>query len=226
MSIGGIGCSGGYDGYNSMSIDQMRQNMFKKWDTDSDGVISQTESQTAADTMSQETGLSITADQMMSIFDLDQDGVITQAEQTQASPTWEEHMKNLMDAAGMSAMGPPPPPPDAASELSDLVDKILAAVDTDGDGVISKSEYETALEQLEGQSGSTTASSTTTGSSTSASSSTTAASTATDSTSSTDGTGLAALLAQFLDLLSKLQNDQYSQYSQNSQNYQGTDSYA
>ncbi len=111
MSIGGIGCSGGgYGGYNSMSIDQMRQNMFKKWDTDGDGSISQTECQTAADTMSGETGLSITADQMMSIFDLNQDGAISQAEQTQASSTWEEHMKNLMEASGMSPMGPPPPP--------------------------------------------------------------------------------------------------------------------
>ncbi len=216
MSIGAISSGGGYD---SMSISQMRQNMFKKWDTDGDGSISQTECQTAADTMSKETGLSITADQMMSIFDLDQDGAISQAEQTQASSTWEEHMKNLMEASGMSPMGPPPPS-DAASELSDLVDKIFAAVDTDGDGTISKSEYETALEQLEGQSASTTASSTTEDS-TSASSST-----ATDSTSSTDSTSLSALLQQFLDMLAKLQDDQYSQYSQNSQNYQGTDAYA
>ncbi|MHB8066444.1 MAG: EF-hand domain-containing protein [Desulfobaccales bacterium] len=223
MSIGAISSGGGYD---SMSISQMRQNMFKMWDTDGDGAISQTECQTAADTMSKETGLSITADQMMSIFDLNQDGVITQAEQTQASSTWEDHMKNLMDSAGMSPMGPPPPPPDAASELSDLVDQIFAAVDTNGDGTISKSEYETAMEQLDGQSSSNAASSTTTtGSSTSASSSTTAASTTTDSTSSTDGTGLAALLQQFLDMLAKLQGDQYSQYSQNSENSQSSQNF-
>jgi Ca2+-binding EF-hand superfamily protein len=228
MSIGAMSSIGG--GYDSTSINEMRQNMFKKMDLDGDGEISKTECQTAADTMSKETGLSITADQMMSIFDLNQDGVITQAEQTEASPTWEQHMADLMGTSGMSQMGPPPPPPDAASELSDLVDQIFTAMDTNGDGTISKTEYETAMEQLEGQSDSTTASSATTDTSTSASSTTdtsaTSTSTATDTTSSTDGDSLSALLAKFLDLLAMLQKDQYSSYSQNSQNSPGMDYYA
>lgn len=225
MSIGAISSLGG--GYDSASISEMRQSMFKKWDTNSDGSIDATECQTAADTMSKKTGLSITADQMMSIFDLNQDGVITQAEQTEASPTWEQHMADLMDASGMSPMGPPPPPPaDAASELSDLADKIFAAIDTNGDGVISKTEYETAMEQLGGQSDSTTASSTATDSSTSASTSTTSTSTSTDSSTSTEGNSLAALLAQFLDLLAMMEKDSYSQYHQESQNSQGLNSYA
>lgn len=229
MSIGGVGCcGGGYGGYDSMSINQMRQNMFKKWDTDGNGTIDANEVQTAASTMSQKTGLSITSDQIMSIFDVDQDGSISQSEFTQASSTWEDHMKNLMDAAGISPMGPPPSS-DATSELSDLANKIFAAVDTNGDGTISQSEYDAALQQLEGQSAGTTASSNTTDSSSSAASSTTAASTATDATSSSDSTTLAALLQQFLNTLAQLQDDQYSQYSQNSQNsqsYLGANSYA
>jgi Ca2+-binding EF-hand superfamily protein len=230
MSVGAMSSIGG--GYNHPSISEMRQKMFKQWDTNSDGSIDAGECQTAADNMSKATGLSITADQMMSIFDLNQDGVITQAEQTEASPAWEQHMADLMGTSGMSQMGPPPPPPDAASELSDLADKIFAAIDTNGDGTISKTEYETAMEQLDGQSDSTTASSatTTTDSSTSASSSTstaaTSTSTATDSTTATEETSLSALLAQFLDLLAMLQKDQYSSYSQNSQNSQGMDYYA
>jgi Ca2+-binding EF-hand superfamily protein len=223
MSIGGISSIGG--GYESIS--EMRQAMFKQWDTDGDGVVSSTECQTAADTMSKETGLSITADQMMSIFDLDQDGSITQAEQTEASPTWEQHMANLMDTSGTSPMGPPPPPPpssssDLSSELSDLADQIFTAMDTNGDGTISKTEYEAAMEQLGGQSDSTTASSTATDSSTS----TTSTDTSTETTTSTEGNSLASLLAQFLDLLAMMEKDQYSQYGQNSQNSLGTDSYA
>jgi len=219
MSIGAVTGTG--SGYNFPSISEMRQKMFTRMDTDGDGVISQTECQTAADTMSKEAGLSITADQMLSIFDLNQDGVITQTEQTEASPTWEEHMADLMESAGMSPMGPPPPPPDAASKMSELVDQIFAAMDTDGDGVISKTEYETAMEQLEGQSDSTSTSSTTT--STTESGSTTSASTATDAT---EESSLAALLAQFLDLVAKLQDEQHSQWSQNSQNSQSMDYYA
>jgi Ca2+-binding EF-hand superfamily protein len=201
MSIDAI--SGG-GGYNMPSISEMRQRMFTKMDTDGDGVISQSECETAASEMSQKTGLSITADQMMSIFDLDQDGVITQAEQTEASPAWEEHMKDLMEAAGIRPMGPPPPPPEMGGELSELVKEILAAVDTDGDGAISKAEYDAAMQQLGyGEESSATASST-----------------------STEETGLAALLAQLLEMLTKMEEDSYSQYAQQSQNYQGMNSYA
>jgi Ca2+-binding EF-hand superfamily protein len=220
MSIGAISGSGGE--YDSMSISEMRQSMFKMWDTNSDGSIDATECQTAADTMSKETGLSITADQMMSIFDLDQDGAITQSEQTEASEEWEKHMASLMEEAGMRPMGPPPPPPDMSSELSELVEEIFAAMDTDGDGSISKTEYEAAMEALGETSDSTTASSTATDSSTSASTSTTSTGASTDST---EGTSLAALLAQFLDLLAKMEEDSSSQYSQKSQ-YQGLNSYA
>ena len=93
-----IGAIGGYGGGGMHSITEMRQRMFNKMDQDGDGVISATECQTAAADMSEKTGLSITADEMMSIFDLDQDGVITQAEQTEASPEWEKHMASLMEA--------------------------------------------------------------------------------------------------------------------------------
>lgn len=203
MSIDAI--SGG-GGYNMPSISEMRQKMFKKMDQDGDGVISQSECETAAQEMSQKTGLSITADQMMSIFDLDQDGVITQAEQTEASPTWEEHMKDLMEAAGIKPMGPPPPPPEMGGELSELVKEILAAVDTDGDGAISKTEYDAAMQQLGvGQESDATSST---------------------ASAATEETGLAALLAQLLEMLTKMEEDSYSQYAQESQNYQGMNSYA
>ncbi|MFZ5453072.1 MAG: EF-hand domain-containing protein [Thermodesulfobacteriota bacterium] len=218
MSIGGISSIGG--GYDAMSISEMRQNMFNMWDTDGDGVINANECQTAADNMSNDTGLSITADQMMSIFDLDQDGVITQAEQTEASPEWENHMASLMEESGMRPMGPPPPPPEKSSEMSDLVDQIFSAMDTDEDGVISKAEYEAAMEELGNQTDSTTASTATSDTSTSE-----AADTAT-STESTEDNSLAALLAQFLELLGGMEKDYYSQYSQQSQNYLGLNSYA
>jgi Ca2+-binding EF-hand superfamily protein len=223
MSIGAIGGVG--SGYDSQSIAQMRQNMFTMMDEDGDGVISASECQTAATNMSQATGLSVSADEMMSIFDLNGDGSITQAEQTEASPAWEQHMASLMEESGMRPMGPPPPPPDQSSEMSDLMDQIFSAMDTDGDGVISKTEYEAAMEQLGGQSDSTTASSSESDSSTSTTS-TTASTDTTDATSSTEETSLSSLLAQFLELLAKMEQDSYSQYSQESQSYLGMNSYA
>ena len=172
--------------------------------------------------MSQKTGLSITADQMMSIFDLNQDGVITQAEQTEASPEWEEHMASLMEESGMRPMGPPPPPPDGSSEMSELEDQIFAAMDTNGDGVISKTEYDAAMEELGNQTESTTASTATTDSS----SSEAAATDAETSTASTEDNSLASLLAQFLELLGSMEKDYYSQFSQESQNQLNVNSYA
>jgi Ca2+-binding EF-hand superfamily protein len=215
MSIDAI--DGGCGGFNFPSISKMRQQMFKRMDQDGDGVISQSECDTAAEKMSQKTGLSITAEQMMSIFDLDQDGVITQAEQAEASPTWEAHMKDLMEAAGISPKGPPPPPPEMGNELFKLLEEIFAAMDTDGDGVISKTEYQAALEQLGEQKESAATSAGTSSSAT--------ASTSTEAAGSTEETSLSALLAQFLELLAKLENDSYSQYSKESQ-YQGMNSYA
>jgi len=221
MSIGAVSGVGG--GYDFPSITEMRQKMFTKMDLDGDGAISQSECETATSEMSQKTGLSITAEQMMSIMDLDQDGVITQAEQTEASGDWESYMAGLMEEAGMRAMGPPPPPPpEMSSEMSDLLDQIFTAMDTDGDGAISKTEYEAALEELGEQSDSTAAASTATGSSTSTS--TTSATESTEAASSTEETSLSALLAQFLEMLGKMEEENYSQYSQESQ-YQGMNYY-
>lgn len=220
MSIGGISAGGG-GGFNFPSITEMRPQMFKRMDQDGDGVISKTECETAANAMSQKTGLSITAEEMMSIFDLDKDGVITKSEQTEASQGWEKHMAGLMEEAGIRPKGPPPPP-ETSSELSKLVEEIFAAVDTDGDGVISKTEYEAAMEQLGNQSDSTTASSAATDSSTSG----TSATASTDATTSTEETSLSALLAQFLELLGKMEKESYSQYSQESHNSLGMNSYA
>ncbi|MDD2900963.1 MAG: EF-hand domain-containing protein [Syntrophales bacterium] len=220
MSIGGIGGCGG--GCNLPSLTEMRQKMFNRMDQDGDGVISSSECATAASDMSQKTGLSITADEMMSIFDLNQDGVITQAEQTEASPEWEKHMASLMEGSGMRPMGPPPPPPDMSSEMSDLVDQIFSAMDTNEDGVIDQSEYETAMEELGNQTESTTAEASSSDSSTSEA----AATDAETSTASTEDNSLAALLAQFLDLLGTMEKDYYAQYSQESQNFQGMDYFA
>lgn len=220
MSIGGIDGIGG--GYNMPSITEMRERMFNRMDQDGDGVISASECETAANDMSQHTGLSITADEMMSIFDLDQDGVITQAEQAEASPEWENHMASLMEESGMRPMGPPPPPPDSSSEEADLLDQIFAAMDTNEDGVISKAEYEAAMEELGNQTESTTAEASSSDSSTSE----TAATDADTSTASTEENTLAALLAQLIELLQTKEEDYYSQFSQQSQNFQGLDYFA
>jgi len=215
MSIGGIDGIGGE--YNMLSITEMRQRMFNRMDQDGDGVISASECETAANDMSQHTGLSITADEMMSIFDLDQDGVITQAEQTEASPEWENH---IMEESGMRPMGPPPP--GMSSEEADLLDQIFAAMDTNGDGVIDQSEYAAAMEELGNQTESTTESAATSDSSTSE----TAATDAETSTASIEENSLAALLAQLIELLQTTEEDYYSQYSQQSQNFQGLDYFA
>lgn len=213
MSIGAIGGCG----YDMQSISEMRQRMFEKWDTDGSGQISADECQTAASDMSEKTGLSITADEMMAIFDLDQDGVITQSEQTEASPEWEQHMASLMEEAGIGPMGSPPPPPpsEGSSEVSDLMDEIFAAMDTNEDGVIDESEYQAAMEQISGASESDTESS-----STDSSTSTTSAAESTestDSTTSSEETTLASLLEQFLELIAKMQEESFSEEYQDSQ---------
>jgi Ca2+-binding EF-hand superfamily protein len=121
--IGGINSM---NSYNSVSMMQMRQNLFTRMDTNSDGSVDKTEF--AA--MAPDNGTSF--EEIFSKLDQDQDGVITQTE--------FETM--------MAASPPPPPPPPPVADTEEDIDSIFASLDTDGNGSIDKSELETALTSL------------------------------------------------------------------------------
>jgi len=217
MSIGGIGGIGYGCGFPSLGA--MRQAMFKRMDVNGDGVIDAGECQTLAGKISEKTGLSISASEMMSIFDLDQDGVITRAEQDKAGPVWKQHLKDLLDAAGKAPKGEPSPP-DAARDLFKLVDRIFQAMDTNGDGKVDQSEYETALQQILGFQEGSSANNASTGST----DATTAA--AGSDTGADSQNTLAALVRQLLQDIINYENNLKKHAGSQEQDPQRINSYA
>ncbi|MDD2389138.1 MAG: EF-hand domain-containing protein [Desulfobacterales bacterium] len=92
--------------------------VFQMTDTDSDGLVSETELETLVAGLEEITGTSIDVEEALSSFDADEDGALS-----------GEELRGLMDSNGFSpsdmasnesgetqSMQPPPPPPPAVTE--------------------------------------------------------------------------------------------------------------
>jgi Ca2+-binding EF-hand superfamily protein len=140
-SISGMG-----GGFTPPSPTQIREKMFNTIDKSGDGSIDKDEISTLLANSSSSTGSSSSIDDIMKMLDLDQDGNISQAEfddvMEQMDPrknraTGLENndqsstIKTLLDALDSSN-----------SAASDIKQKLFSEVDTDGNGTISKEEFE------------------------------------------------------------------------------------
>lgn len=119
-------------GYNTQSMDEMRQNRFKKIDQNGDGKITKEEMEASRPN----DGKGPSVDEIFSKVDTDQDGVISDAEDQKA---FEAMQKN----------GPPGEPPTA----SNLASEIFKKADSDGDGKITQTELSSLLKDEDAQSG-------------------------------------------------------------------------
>jgi Ca2+-binding EF-hand superfamily protein len=158
--------------YGMSSLKEMQQQMFKKADADGDGQISKTElSAMQPKGSSQSTNSS---DDMFGKLDSDEDGSISRAESDAAieqmrqdmfrsasmfqgggeRPSLEEMQEEMFgntDANGDGSID--------ASELSTMAangpeggpsaDELLAQLDTDGDGVVSRAESDAGIESMQ-----------------------------------------------------------------------------
>jgi Ca2+-binding EF-hand superfamily protein len=155
----------GISSFSSASISEMRQKMFNKIDTNSDGSIDKTEmgallqQNTSQDTSS-------LVDKIFTDQDTNQDGLISQIESESSLAKLEQEMTS---GGGRSAMSGMPPPPEKVFDTADTnkdgfvskdelsavmgkngenIDKLFSKVDTDGDGLISRTEDETFRKQM------------------------------------------------------------------------------
>jgi Ca2+-binding EF-hand superfamily protein len=111
-------------------------------DTDKSGGVSQSELETWAKNMSEETGSTIDTTDAVSTYDTDGDGELSQTE-----------LESFLEASGVPSpgtarMAPPPPPPESSDSGSTTTsaDSIISKYDTNGDGVLSASELEAYLD--------------------------------------------------------------------------------
>lgn len=132
------GSSGATSGPRAMSTEDFISQMFSKMDENEDGTIDEDElAQMVA--MGPENGPS--TEELLSQLDTDGDGAISETEFSEGAP------------ANQQVMGPPPPPPPAQdtseTETETETETIFSQLDTDGDGTISESEFDTAMNSID-----------------------------------------------------------------------------
>ncbi len=121
--MGGMGGMGGEDPFSSV-------------DEDGDGSLSESELTAFAEKMSEMTGGTVDAEELMTSLDADEDGAVSADEFKAGKP-----------------QGPPPPPPSgmggiSATDSSDETASMLSSLDTDGDGSVSEEEFKLGLNTL------------------------------------------------------------------------------
>jgi len=148
------------------------EEIISKWDADGDGAISESENQTAMESMPPPPPRSGSAEgsaegksqmfaELLKKFDADGDGALNETEIDSMAeegnsngPTGAEMLAQFdtdgngsidesENDAAMEAMGPPPPPPQSTESSTSSTDSAFSSIDTNGDGVISKSELAT-----------------------------------------------------------------------------------
>jgi Ca2+-binding EF-hand superfamily protein len=151
--------------FSTASLSEMRQKMFNKIDTNSDGSIDKTE-MSALLQQSTTQNTSGLVDEIFSKQDTDQNGLISLIESNSAMEKLGQEMKQ---GGGISAVSGMPPSPEKVFDMADTnkdgvvskeelaavigqnggnIDELFSKVDTDGDGFISRTEDETFRQQM------------------------------------------------------------------------------
>ena len=158
--------------------------MFAKVDADGSGSVDKTELQGMLDKMAEKSdGNTLgSADDLMTKMDSDGDGSLSQDELDEGMKSLMPKPSSTVDFAQRSGSRPPPPPPGdsdttgsstsstdpldtngdgtvsaeerAAGAVKDMVKDLFAAMDSDGDESVSKSEFAAFKEKLDAMFGS------------------------------------------------------------------------
>ncbi|MDD4664287.1 MAG: EF-hand domain-containing protein [Caldisericia bacterium] len=137
MTVSGIGSS--YQSLALLQLERMKQNtasMLKKFDSNEDGVLSKDEFSTLLTDLTEKTGgTSLDVEELFSTLDTNDDNTLNADEM--------EELSKLMP--------PPPPPPDGGGMFAEMLKKF----DTNGDGVLSKEELSSLVNDISSKSGQT-----------------------------------------------------------------------
>jgi len=128
-----IGSVSNYTSYTSTSStstqnarsQQLQKELFAKLDSNGDSTVDQDELQSALSQKSDD-GLLVNLSKQFGDLDSDASGSLSAEE--------------------MTAMAPPPPPPRDQAPDTELADALISALDTDGDGSVTATELDSALQ--------------------------------------------------------------------------------
>ena len=177
---GASSASSAWSGMSSARANSRADRMFSKVDTDGSGSVDKTELQDMLDNIAQKTGTSLgSADDLMSKMDTDGDGSLSKDELASGMKSLMPAPSSTVEFAhhgGGGGCHMPPPDSDssgststtatdpldtngdgvvsadelAAGQLKNAANDLFAAIDTNGDKSISKSEAETFKQNVDG----------------------------------------------------------------------------
>jgi len=128
------------------------------------GTSTETASSTTASASQSSDSTAFSADALLKAFDTDGDGKLSKSEIQTGFQKLSQDMQAVLlqqqGSAGTSDYGAPPPPPGDGIDGKTLA-TAFSSLDTDGDGVISESEFKAGLGNGSGQSGSSQSDTTT-----------------------------------------------------------------
>jgi Ca2+-binding EF-hand superfamily protein len=154
----------GISSSSAASLAEMRQAMFNKIDTSGDGSIDKNEI-----TALIEQNTSTLVEGLFTNLDSDQNGLISQIESDSGLAKLGQQMKHGSNGQSAVSGTPPPPPPEKVFDTADVnedgvvskeelasvmgqngenIDELFNKIDTDGDGLISRTEDETFRKQM------------------------------------------------------------------------------
>lgn len=180
MSISGVSSSSTYASYATSSASNKRgpdfSKLFSEIDTDGSGSLNSDELQSLIDKAPQSgSGSSVSSADMLKKLDTDGDGSVSKDELSSGLKAMHDQLSSQFQQMRMQAGGmPPPPPPEDGSDSDDnssvsasdatgstssasstssnsKLDELFKKMDTDGDGSISQSEFDTFAQQMQAQ---------------------------------------------------------------------------
>ena len=142
--ISGISSNGYMDMSQMSSMRSQMKNPFDEMDTDGNGSLNKSEISSLAEKMSEKTGESVSADDLMARMDSDEDGQVTQEELKSDCPQGPPPGMMGMSGGGneslLSLMN--------ASEDDEESSSATDGLDANGDGIVDSEEASAGIESM------------------------------------------------------------------------------
>ncbi|MCE5250992.1 EF-hand domain-containing protein [bacterium] len=159
-----------YSRLNAVNMQKQTDQKFARLDTDSSGALSKDEFQILMNEISDQTNIIPDTDKMFELTDTDGDGLLTETEMESARPQGPPPLPPMMEMTDSETTDSLDTNGDGVVNVLDFIsdtsettqlnmqdpgDRMFAKLDTDGDGMLSKSEFQVFADEISQMTGMT-----------------------------------------------------------------------